>query len=178
MKSFVSVLLALLGVAGAASADTFTCSGGAQVITFLENATEVSSTVTCPGFQFGASAGTAVFFEPDGITPSDILTLADVAGVATATFVSDLDLQLPLPTGGFISVTEPNPFVVLAASTSDDPSLSFTFTSDLSESLTTSDQLSIARVPEPAAVTLTGIALLGVCLCIRRSGQGPRENRG
>ena len=155
------------------------CSGGAQVITLPENATEASTTFSCPGFQFGASAGVLLFMDPDGVTPSDVVTLADVAGGSTITFVSDLDLPLTLPPVVNFTVVEPNPFVVVAASISGGTGLKFTFTSDSNESLTGSDQFTIesagnsggggnTEVPEPSTISLFGFGLLGISHLLRK----------
>src|SRR5690349_6183266 len=107
--TFTAVVCALFLITSAATAATL-CSGGAQVITLPENTTEASTTFSCPGFQFGASAGVLLFVDSDGITPSDVVTLADVAGGSTITFVSDLDLPLTLPPIVNFTVVEPNPF--------------------------------------------------------------------
>jgi len=174
----VTAVVCVLFFTSAATAASL-CTGGAQVITLPENATEASTTFSCPGFQFGASAGVLLFMDPDGVTPSDVVTLADVAGGSTITFVSDLDLPLSLPPVVNFTVVEPNPFVVVAASISGGTGLKFTFTSDSNESLTGSDQFSIesagngggggnTEVPEPSTISLFGLGLLGIAHLLRK----------
>jgi len=175
--AFTAVVCVLVLFTSTATAATL-CSGGAQVITLPENTTEASTTFSCPGFQFGASAGVLLFMDPDGVTPSDVVTLADVAGGSTITFVSDLDLPLALPIFDF-KVVEPNPFVVVAASVGGGSGLKFTFTSDSNESLTGSDQFTIesagngggggnTEVPEPSTISLFGVGLLGIAHLLRK----------
>ncbi len=173
--AFTAVVCVLVLFTSTATAATL-CSGGAQVITLPENTTEASTTFSCPGFQFGASAGVLLFMDPDGVTPSDVVTLADVAGGSTITFVSDLDLPLALPIFDF-KVVEPNPFVVVAASVGGGSGLKFTFTSDSNESLSGSDQLTVesagngggnTEVPEPSTISLFGFGLLGIAHLLRK----------
>jgi len=168
MKTASAILLTLLAcllAAGATRAQT-ACSAG--VTTAVPEETllvpEASLSVTCDGFTF-ASAQTAVFFDASGLA-SDIVTLTNVGGVATILFVSDnLDLPLTPPVSGFITVTEPNPFVAVAISTVGGISNSvLTFTSDAETGTnpcgTASDCLTASTVPEPATLSLLGIGLL------------------
>jgi hypothetical protein len=175
LTAVVCVLFLFTSTATAATL----CSGGAQVITLPENTTEVSTTFECPGFQFGANAGVLLFLDPDGITPSDLVTLADVAVGSTITFVSDIDLPLTLPQVIKFQVVEPNPFVVVAASIGGGSGLKFTFSSDSNESLTGSDQFTIesagnsggggnTEVPEPSTISLFGFGLLGISHLVRK----------
>ena len=176
MKRVVVLCGVGLVIAFAASAATIStpiCSGGgAQVINIPEGSAEISTTFTCPGFQFGANAGTAVFLDADGITPSDIVVIADVAGGSTITFVSDVDLSvLTLPAGRVTTITEPSAFVTTAVSISGGSTLTFTFSSDAGESAGgDSDQLKISgsEVPEPSPLALIGLGLLPIMAAIRR----------
>src|SRR5262249_7326026 len=115
-------------------------------------------------FAFGANASTAVFLEPGSTTVSDVVVLSDVNGVANISFASDLDAPgLVVPAPPFVTVVEPNAFVAVAASTTAGASggLTFTFSSDVNESLTSSDTVTIGSpVPEPATYFLIGIALV------------------
>jgi hypothetical protein len=133
---------------------------------------------TCPGFQFGASAGAAVFLDADGITPSDVVVLADVAGGSTITFVSDVDLNLTLPVGPITTVIEPQAFVTTAVSIAGGSQLQFTFTSDVAEGQD-SEQIAISvpggsEVPEPSTLALLGLGVLTV-MAIQHKKQGRLE---
>jgi AraC-like DNA-binding protein len=177
MKTASSILLTLLiGLlaAGATRAQPTACSDG--VTTNMAEETigvpETSLTVSCPGFTF-ASAETAVLFDASGL-PSDIVTLTNVAGVATISFVSDnADIPLTLPVGSFISVNEPDPFVVVALSTvAGVPHSVLHFISDAETGTNpcgaNSDCLTASAVPEPATLSLFGIGLLGSAWIRRR----------
>jgi hypothetical protein len=156
-------VLGLLSVTMFVSGAAITCGGGAQLITIPEDSTEASTVLTCPGFNVSsASVGTAVFLDPGGSVVSDFVVLANVGTAVQFTFVSDLDTDQALvpPTPIIQTVTEPNPVVVVATSTTG-AQLRFTFTSNVSES---SQQASetieiapVAPVPEPAPLTLAGL---------------------
>ena len=173
--TLTAAVCALFLITSAATAASL-CSGGVQVITLPEDTTEASAVFSCPGFQFGANAGVLLFVEPDGITPSDVVILGDVAGGSTITFISDLDLPLTMPPVINFQVAEPNPFVVVAASISGGTGLKFTFTSDSNESLTGSDSFTVesagngggTAVPEPSTISLIGLGLLGIAHLVRQ----------
>lgn len=179
--SVVVVLVLSLMVTGTAMATPTACSAG--VTTGMAEETllvpEAALSVSCPGFTFAsASLGAAVFFDSSGL-PSDIVTLTNVGGVATILFVSDnLDIPLTLPTGSFIKVTEPEPFVVVAISTVAGVSSSvLRFISDDEASSAcgvNSDCItaSVAPIPEPATLGLLGMGMLGVG-ALRRRRSGP-----
>jgi hypothetical protein len=148
---------------------SFTCSGGAQVITIPEDTTEASTTLTCPGFVLPASvAGTvAIFLDSPGVV-SDFVTFANVNGAANFVFVSDVAEGPVVPPVGvpvLTTVTEPTPVIVVAASTSGGSALQFTFSSDTNESTTSSDTIGVAVVvPEPEPVSLIAVGTL-LILC-------------
>src|SRR5260370_1307565 len=95
-KLFVPLLVVGALTTSTAFADIVPCNLG--VTTIAEGLVEASTTMTCAGFTFGASAGVTVLMDPGLLpVPSDIITLSDVALptgelAANITFVSDLDL--------------------------------------------------------------------------------------
>ena len=154
-----------LAFACAAFADPLVLPCKDGLTTLPEGSLEAEVSITCTGFSFGANAGIWVFMEPDGVTPSDIVTLSDVEGVATIDFISDLDVSLGLPSSPFQTVTEPGTFSAFAAlsNISSGNVLEFTFSSDTNESSQTSDSILIGaptEVPEPSACLLLGAAML------------------
>jgi len=172
---FVVLVLCLM-VTGTAMASTTDCSAG--VTTNMAEPPllpEASLTITCTGFMF-AQAETAVFFDPNSAVPSDIVTLANVPGAATITFVSDTDnIPLIIP-ANFITVHEPNPFVAIAISTTGGANSKLTFASDDGSSVcgANSDCITAsAATPEPATLTLLGIAILGGGVMRRRFRSRP-----
>jgi len=178
---FVVLVLCLM-VTGTAMASTTDCSAG--VTTNMAEPSlllpEASITATCTGFMFPfAQTETAVFFDPNSTLPSDIVTLANVSGAATITFVSDTELALGLPTGSFITVHEPNHFVVIALSTTGGANSELTFASDDGSSVCgansdciTASATTATATPEPATLTLLGIALFGGGVMRRRFRSG------
>ena len=161
-------VLGLFAVTMFASGAAITCSGGAQLITIPEDSTEVSTVLTCPGLQLLPSLDgkTAVFLDPDG-SVSDFVLLANVNGGVVFTFVSDLELGLPLTPPPPVlqpEVTEPNPFVVVATSPTG-AQVRFTFTSDANGVAgVPSETIQITPIPEPASLTLAGLGgLLVMC---------------
>jgi hypothetical protein len=167
MNSVWIAVLALFSVTIFASGAAITCAGGAQLFTIPEDSTEVSTVLTCPGFNVSnASVGTAVFLDPGGSVVSDFVVLANVGTAVQFTFVSDLEigqaLVPPLPI--IQTVTEPTPFIVVARSTTG-AQLQFTFTSDVNESAgVPSETIQVAPIPEPASWTLAGMGgLLLMC---------------
>jgi PEP-CTERM motif len=174
----IAVFVLALMVAGPAMAQT-DCNIGAFIFAPEPSPVvpEVASTISCTGFKF-ASAETAVFFDPGGLVPSDILLLSNVNGVATIAFTSDAEFGLT-PPANFITVNEPNPFVVIAFSTTGGADSVLTFTSDAdtagvpSACGVNSDCLSVSATPEPATLALLGIGILGGGFMRRRRRSGP-----
>jgi hypothetical protein len=156
--------LVLLSVTLFASGAAITCSGGAQLFTIPEDSTEASTVLTCPGFTLSPTVAgeAAIFRDPDG-SLSDFVLLANVSGAAQFTFVSDLETGPPLtlpPNPILQTVIEPNPFVIVATSTTG-AKLQFTFTSDVNESPTgPSETIQVAPIPEPPPLTLAGLGVL------------------
>jgi hypothetical protein len=174
----IAVFILSLMVPGTVTAQT-DCSIGVTTSAPEQTTVEVASTISCTGFRF-ASAETAVFFDPHSAVASDILVLTnDANGVATISFTSDAEVGLT-PPANFITVNEPNPFVVIAISTTGGANSMLTFTSDAdtagvpsacganSDCLTAS-----AVVPEPATLALLGIGILGGGVMRRRRRSGP-----
>jgi hypothetical protein len=98
--------------------------------------------------------------------------LANVGTAVQFTFVSDLETGSPLTPPPPVlqpQVTEPNPFIVVATSTTG-AQVRFTFTSDANEVPgVPSETIQIAPIPEPATLTLAGLGvLLVMCGCYRR----------
>jgi len=184
LKCICIVLLGLLCIATFASATPITaadatCTGGAQTINIAEGQTELSFLLTCPGFTLAPSVAgkTAVFMDTDG-NVSDLVVLSNVSGAANFVFISDSDTgqdSLTPPTPILTTVTEPNPFIVVATSGTG-AQLQFTFISDGNTAGTTlpSETIGIAAIPEPASLTLAGLGgLLIMCgrLLRRRVGR-------
>ena len=167
----LAVLVLSLMVTGTAMAQT-PCSAGVTT-TMPEGNPEASVSVSCPGFTF-ASAETAVFFDPNSLVPSDIVTLTNVNGVATITFVSDTEIALGLPGVNFITVDEPNPFVAIAISSTGgigNSKLTFTSDADTGTSSTcgaNSDCVTASTTPEPGTLVLLGTGIFGFAGLIRR----------
>jgi len=167
--------LGLLIVTMFASGAAITCAGGAQLITIPEDSTEVSTVLTCPGFNVSsASVGTAVFLDPGGTVVSDFVVLANVGTAVQFTFVSDLEIgEALVPPAPIIqTVTEPTPFIVVARSSAG-AQLQFTFSSDVNEAAgVPSETIQGTPIPEPATLTLAGLGVLlvmcGFYLRIRR----------
>jgi hypothetical protein len=165
-------VLGLLSVTMFASGAAITCGGGAQLITIPEDSTEASTVLTCPGLQLLPSLDgkTAVFLDPDG-SVSDFVLLANVGTAVQFTFVSDLEIgQALVPPPPIVqTVTEPDPFIVVATSTTG-AQVRFTFTSDANGVAgVPSETIQIAPIPEPATLTLAGLGvLLVMCGCHRR----------
>jgi len=170
-------VLGLLSVTMFASGAAITCTGGAQLITIPEDSTEVSTVLTCPGFNVSsASVGTAVFLDPGGTVVSDFVVVANVGTAVQFTFVSDLETGEALvpPQPIIQTVTEPNPFIVVATSTTG-AQMRFTFTSDANEAVgVPSETIQVTPIPEPAPLTLAGLGgLLVMCgFYLRRRSLG------
>jgi hypothetical protein len=167
MNAMLTAILGLLGVAMLASGAAITCTAGAQLITIPEDSAEVSTVLTCPSFNVSnAMVGTAVFLDPGGNVVSDFVVLANVGTTEQFTFVSDLENGQALnpPNPIIQTVTEPDPFVVVATSTTG-AQLRFTFTSDVNESAgQPSEMIGITPIPEPASLTFAGLGgLLIMC---------------
>jgi hypothetical protein len=167
MNSTWIAVLGLFIVTMLASGAAITCTGGAQLITIPEDAAEVSTVLTCQGFNVSnAMLGTAVFLDPGGSVVSDFVVLANVGTAVQFTFVSDLETgQALMPPPTIIqTVTEPDPFIVVATSTTG-AQLRFTFTSDVNESAgQPSETIGITPIPEPASLTFAGLGgLLIMC---------------
>ena len=147
-----------------ASGAAITCSGGAQLFTIPEDSTEASTVLTCPGFTLSPTvAGQAAIFRDADGSLSDFVLLANVSGAAQFTFVSDLETGPPLdlpPNPILQTVIEPNPFVIVATSTTG-AKLQFTFTSDANGVAgVPSETIQVAPIPEPATLTLAGLGML------------------
>jgi len=156
-------VLGLFAVTMFASGAPITCSGGAQLFTIPEDSTEASTILTCPGFTLSPTVAgqAAIFRDPDG-SLSDFVLLANVNGAAQFTFVSDLETgpALTLPPNPILqTVTEPDPFIVVATSTTGSQ-LRFTFTSDVNETSNASETIQVTPIPEPASLTLAGLGVL------------------
>jgi hypothetical protein len=182
MKTASTVLLTLVASllpAWATRAQT-ACSAGTTT-PMPEGSLEASFTVSCPGFTF-ENAQVAIFLDPGPLVavPSDVITLTNVAGVATITFLSDTEVPITipaLPSGSLSVLSEPNSFFALAVSTVAGISNSeLTFTSDADNGTSgpcgsNSDCMTASTVPEPATMGLLGIGLLGSGWIQRRRRQ-------
>ena len=154
----------LFAVTMFASGATITCNGGAQLFNISEDSTEASTVLTCPGFTLSPTVAgqAAIFRDPNG-SLSDFVLLANVSGAAQFTFVSDLETGPPLelpPNPILQTVVEPNPFVIVATSTTG-AKLQFTFTSDANGVAgVPSETIQVTPVPEPASLKLAGLGVL------------------
>jgi hypothetical protein len=158
------------------------CSGTLPTFcTLPEGALETSFTLSLNNLTFGASAqGMVLLYDDTAHTLlSDVVTFANVGGVSTVTFLSDLEGPVTLPSGLPIlgRFTEGNPITVFVALGSGG-FVKATICSDVVEGGTdcssSSDSIGLkqtATVPEPGTFLLTGSGVIGSGLWGLRGSQ-------
>lgn len=176
----LGALVALLSMPSKSWADS--CSGSLPTFcTLPEGTLETSFTLSLTGLTFGANAqGMVVLYDNSAHTLlSDVVEFSNVAGVATVTFLSDLEGPVTLPSGLPIigSFTEGNPISVFVA-LGNGGFVKATICSDVTEAGTacssSSDSIGLqqtASVPEPGTFLLTGSGVIGSGLWGLRGSQ-------
>ena len=166
----VAVFAILLALPSRSWADS--CSGTLPSFCTLPEATpEATLTLTLTGLSVNASAQGAVVIYDDAAHTliSDVVTFADVANVATVTFVSDLEGPLTLPPGLPIlgKFTEGSP-ISISIALANGHFVTANICSDVTESTgcsNSSDSIGLRQttspVPEPGTLLLVGSGLIG-----------------
>ena len=166
---FVVVLATVLALPSSSWADS--CKTTLPSFCKLDEGTpELQLTLGLTGLSFTASAqGAVVIYDNVAHTLiSDVVVFTDVAGVATVTFVSDLEGPLTLPPGTPIlgKFTEGSP-ISLSLALTNGKFVNVKICSDVTETEGcngSSDSIRLketSAVPEPGSLALVGSGLIG-----------------